>query len=171
MAPSMLFLIGIVPATFLVFGVYVMKRNHDFSSMDAAVKAFKVYALIVLIFCALGSVYFGFKVLTATRGYYYGEVFFIYLVSAAIAYGYIVAVDILFYDPLKKHSDWVAVNGIFSSRRKYAEAASGVHIIKGEKFRQYSVADELTKWAKLKEDGYISEDEFNEARAKLLRRQ
>ena len=45
-----------------------------------------------------------------------------------------------------------------------------VDIIKGEKLKQYSVADELMKWAKLKEEGHISEDEFNEARAKLLKR-
>ena len=42
--------------------------------------------------------------------------------------------------------------------------------IKGEKLKQYSVADELIKWAKLKEDGHISEEEFNEARKKLLKR-
>ena len=37
-----------------------------------------------------------------------------------------------------------------------------VDIIKGEKLKHYSVADELMKWAKLKEEGHISEDEFNE---------
>ena len=47
---------------------------------------------------------------------------------------------------------------------------SEVDIIKGEKLKQYSVADELIKWGKLKEDGHISEDEFNEAREKLLKR-
>ncbi len=33
-----------------------------------------------------------------------------------------------------------------------------------------SVADELLKWAKLKEDGHISEEEFKEARDKLLKK-
>ena len=35
--------------------------------------------------------------------------------------------------------------------------------------QQYSVADELMKWGKLKEEGHISEDEFNQAKAKLLK--
>ena len=35
---------------------------------------------------------------------------------------------------------------------------------------QVSVADELLKWAKLKEDGHISEEEFQEARDKLLKK-
>ena len=42
-------------------------------------------------------------------------------------------------------------------------------IIKSEKLKQYSVADELLKWAKLKEDGHITEEEFDEARKSLLK--
>jgi hypothetical protein len=74
---------------------------------------------------------------------------------------------------MNTHSEWVEKNGIFSSKRKSSTSEpepSDVDIIKGEKLKQYSVADELIKWAKLKEDGHISEDEFNKARAKLLKR-
>ncbi len=63
---------------------------------------------------------------------------------------------------------WVSVKGIFLSKLKSAGAE--INIIKGEKLKQYSVADELLKWAKLKEDGHITEEEFNEARTKLLNR-
>lgn len=45
---------------------------------------------------------------------------------------------------------------------------SEVSIIKGKNFKSYSVADELLKWAKLKEEGHITEGQFNEARNKLL---
>jgi len=45
-----------------------------------------------------------------------------------------------------------------------------VNIIKAEKFKQYSVSDELSKWAKLLEDGHITYHDFNEVRAKLLKR-
>ncbi len=48
--------------------------------------------------------------------------------------------------------------------------APAIDIIKSEKLKQYSVADELLKWAKLKEDGHITEEEFNEARKKILKR-
>ncbi|NLV96712.1 MAG: SHOCT domain-containing protein, partial [Desulfovibrionales bacterium] len=40
--------------------------------------------------------------------------------------------------------------------------------IGGDKLKYYSAADELTKWIKLKEEGHISEEEFNQARKKLL---
>ena len=86
--------------------------------------------------------------------------------------GIFFAVDHLFYSPLKRHSEWVAVNGIFSGKSKSdikSATESEVDIIQAEKLKQYSVADELMKWGKLKEEGHISEDEFNQAKAKLLK--
>lgn len=63
-------------------------------------------------------------------------------------------------------------NGIFSSKVKVVPipTAPNLDIIQGEKLRSYSVADELLKWARLKEEGHISEEEYNEARKKLLKR-
>jgi Sec-independent protein translocase protein TatA len=52
---------------------------------------------------------------------------------------------------------------------KKSTTESEMNIIKGEKLKQYSVADELMKWGKLKEEGLISEEEFNQAKAKLLK--
>ena len=43
-----------------------------------------------------------------------------------------------------------------------------VGIIKADKMKSYSVADELIKWTQLKEDGHITEKEYQEARKKLL---
>jgi hypothetical protein len=67
----------------------------------------------------------------------------------------------------------VVANGIFSNKSKTTPQASpkhGIDILQSQKLKQYSVADELVKWAKLKEDGHISDDEFDEARSKLLGR-
>jgi hypothetical protein len=67
----------------------------------------------------------------------------------------------------------VEINGIFSTKPKHVRrpiAETDLEIIKGEKLKYYSVADELIKWAKLKEDGHISENDFNDARTKLLKR-
>ena len=156
----------------------MMKKNQDFSSIDTAVKNFKGYTWLAFVGGILSSFYYGNKYLSADlsadyRHYTYDEEFFISLNIMGIAFAYLIVVQVLFYSPLKKHREWVVVNGIFSTKSKSDNSASiqsEVHIIKGEKLKQYSVADELMKWAKLKEDGHISEDEFNEARAKLLKR-
>lgn len=172
LTPSIVFLFGLVPAIFLAFGIYMMKKNQDFSSIDTAVKNFKGYAWLALIGCTLSSLYFGYKLFIEEESWY-GDQFFGSLFFSVTAFAYLIAVETLFYSPLKKHSEWVTVNDFFSTKPKSAingGAESEVDIIKGEKLKQYSVADELIKWAKLKEDGHISEDEFNEARAKLLKR-
>ena len=171
--PSLVFLFGVIPAIFLAFGIYMMKKNQDFSSIDTAVKNFKGYTWLALIVCSLSSVYFGNKYFTAEHSYDYKWEFSISLVSVAISFAYLVVIQILFYTPLSKHSEWVSVNGIFSTKIKSVKIDGGeskVKIIDGENLKKYSVANELIKWASLKEDGHISEVEFNDAKAKLLNR-
>lgn len=150
-----------------------MKKNEDFSSIDTAVRNFKGYAWLALIGCALSSLYWGNKHFNHENDWYYDDEFFTSLIITLIPFAYLIVVQVLFYNPLKKHCEWVEVNGIFSTKPKSDQGVgtpSEVDIIKGEKLKQYSVADELLKWAKLKDDGHISEDEFNEAREKLLKR-
>lgn len=173
MAPSIIFLFGVIPAIFLGFGIYMMKKNQDFSSIDTAVKNFKGYTWLALIGCALSSLYWGNKYFSEEHRWYYYDNFFAWLIFAGIAFAYLIVVQVLFYSPMNRHREWVEVNGIFSTKPKSDKSSvnqSEVDIIKGEKLKQYSVADELIKWAKLKEDGHISEEEFNEARIKLLKR-
>jgi len=184
LAPTIFFLVGIIPAIFLAFGIYMMKKNQDFSSIDTAVKNFKWYVLFILLCCILSSLYWGNMYFNQEDSYInssqryipyhrYDDEFFFSLAFSAIAFGYFIAVEFLFYRPLKKHSKWVATNGIFSAKSKSGtnpDIESEMDIIKGEKLKQYSVADELIKWAKLKEEGHITEEEFNQVRAKLLKR-
>ncbi|MGO2501463.1 MAG: SHOCT domain-containing protein [Lactococcus cremoris] len=178
LAPSVVFGVGAIPALFIGFGVFMLKKHEDFSHVQTAARNSKAYISLLLTGCILAAVYFGSTYgnpdHTSSYGRWYNEdEFIVSLVFSGIALTYIILINILFLKPLVSHSEWVEKNGIFSSRSKSAISEpkhSDVDIIKGEKLKQYSVADELTKWAKLKEDGHISESEFNEARAKLLRR-
>jgi len=172
--PSIIGLFGIVPIIFLIFGLFMAKKNEDFSHIEIAVKNFKFCAALPLI----GSMFFAMYFIGSNddRDHRFDSLstnlaicFFV----AAIAISYLIAVQILFVNPLRQHSDWVKKNGIFSSKSKTSMSFLGeseVDIIKGEKLKSYSVADELLKWAKLKEAGHISEEQFNEARTKLLKR-
>ena len=174
LVPSIVLLAGVVPVIFLAFGIYMMKKNKDFSSIDTAVRNFKGYTWLALIGCLLVSLYWAYIYFTEDGiGRSYGDLLIVWLIFSAIAFAYLMFVQFLFYVPLNNHSDWVEVNGVFSTKQKLAtktDVESELDIIKGEMLKQYSVADELLKWAKLKEDGHISEDEFKEARAKLLNR-
>ena len=90
--------------------------------------------------------------------------------TAGVSFAYVLILNRLFFLPLERHREWVAVNGIFSNTPRSTPAQSEVDIIRGERMKSFSVADELIKWAKLKEDGHISEQEYNDARKKLLQR-
>ena len=173
MLPSVVSLAGVLPAIFLGFGIYMMKKNQDFSSIDASVKIFRGYVWLALIVGIFIMFYYLVKAAGGSEWHRESENFFIsLLLCVAIPIIYLIAVDHLFYSPLKRHSEWVAVNGIFSGKPKSdikSATESEMDIIKAEKLKQYSVADELMKWGKLLEEGHISEDEFNQAKAKLLK--
>ncbi len=165
MLPTILFLIGIVPALFLIFGIMMMKKNKDFSHIITAVKSFRWYVGFVLIGCLAVS-FFLFS-----SDYFYEEDAYLFLALAVTCCVYLILVKFLFVNPLYKHKNWVELHGIFTTRTKDASqilAQGDTDSIGGDKLKYYSAADELTKWIKLKEEGHISEEEFNQARKKLL---
>jgi hypothetical protein len=173
LAPSVVFGVGAIPALFIGFGIFMMKKNEDFSHVSTAVRNFRGYTSLLLVGCILSAAYCATTLNAEDSWRRQDEELIISLIFAGICIVYLTIVKTLFLNPLTSHSEWVEVNGMFSAKAKSdpkTKTESEVNIIKGEKLKQYSVADELIKWGKLKEDGHISEDEFNEAREKLLKR-
>ena len=179
--PAVGFVVGIIPAIFLIFGLFMMKKNESFSHIETAVRVFNGYTSLALIICLLITTYNTNNYLTyipdPNSSYSYKDSYFEYvilsLLATAVPITYLILISQLFYKPLRKHQEWVAANGIFSSKPKEVKKIadrSELDIIKGEKFKTYSVADELLKWTKLKEEGQVSEQEFNDAKNKLLAR-
>ncbi len=173
--PTLFFLIGIIPAIFLVFGVFMMRKNFDFSHIETATKNFRINIKLIIALNVLSALFAAVK-LGDGEGYIsgVGEMSFMLtfsLIAITVCLFYISISNKLFLEPLRRHKDWVEKNGIFSSKAKHFKSdlkSSEISIIRGEKLRSFSVADELLKWAKLKEDGNITEQEYNEARKKLL---
>lgn len=168
--PSLFFIVGIIPAIFLIFGLVMMKKNSDFSHIETAVRIYKGYVYIALIGSGLFALYFATTLGASDRWDRQTEEFILSTALAGIALLYIILLNVLFLNPLRCHAQWVEANGIFSGKAKTVPDTNDVDIIKGERLRTFSVADELIKWAKLKEDGHITEQEFNDARKKLLQR-
>lgn len=164
---------GVIPAIFLVFGIFMMKKTQEFSHIETAVKNFKIYMQLALVVGALFTLYWGNKYFTHEGSYSrYDDEFFVSLSLSFVPIFYIVIINKLFYEPLKEHREWLGING-FLANKKFFETSNkqmDVDIIKGEKLKSYSVADELIKWAKLKEDGHITQEEYDEARKKLLKK-
>jgi hypothetical protein len=91
--------------------------------------------------------------------------------SSLIAAAFSFFSTVLFLEPLRSHQDWLTKEGFFAARSVAATPApTNIDIIKGERLKSFSVADELLKWAKLLDDGLVSQEEFDEVRKKLLQR-
>lgn len=155
-----------------MFGIFMNNKKKDFSNIRAAFKNVRIY--IYIIHLALACLIFFCIYIATDRLEYFsirkvihtdevrGSIFLL-----LISFFYQWLFQNLFYKTLANHSTWVSRNGIFfNSNKKKPEDMS---IIKGGRLKQYSVADELIKWAQLKENGHITEDEYNKARAKLLK--
>lgn len=173
LAPAVIFVVGVVPALFLGFGIFMTKKHEDFSHIATAVRNFRGYTLLLLIGSIIFAAYFATTLNEEDSWKRYDDEFVGWSIAAVVCVAYLIVVNTLFLNPLANHRSWVEINGIFSTKPRSVKAPTNaveMDIIKGEKLKQYSVADELLKWAKLKEGGHISEQEFNEARAKLLKR-
>lgn len=182
-----LMIVGSIPALIIIFSVFMTKKNADFSHIDTASKFIKGVFLLGLIPATGASIYLLYEGVSrygdgsGWDAKYYGNAleyaffrqdFGISILIVAAICTYLLCVHYLFHMPLNRHANWVEINPIFFKGSKSTKAVKQreMDIIKGEKLKQYSVADELLKWAKLKEDGHISEEEFQEAREKLLKK-
>lgn len=161
---------GVIPLSFILFGLFMLRRTKDFSHIETASRNSKIYCWMFLLGFIIAIVYAKVEVYFEQPSS--GDIV-AYSVFVGIAAAYILAIHYLFLSPLRRHREWILQNGILFYRSKEQSKINdggNVEIIKGERLHSFSVADELLKWAKLKEEGYISEQEFDEARAKLLRK-
>jgi len=76
--------------------------------------------------------------------------------------------NILFFDPLQRHKNWVVNKGIFTNPSTKREESNDIDIIGRDNLSAFSVADELIKWNDLREKGLITQSEFEKAKQKLL---
>ena len=144
MAPSVFFIVGLIPAIFLAFGIFMMKKNEDFSSVETTAKQFKGYVWLGLIGCLIGSLYNIYQYAhdeSYLREYAFKDAV-AFLVACAVPLAYLAFVDLLFLLPLRAGSEWIPYNGIFSKNSKppthlniniNININSEIDIIKGER--------------------------------------
>lgn len=149
-------MVNIIPVLILGFGVYLMKKNRDFSHIETAVRHFNIATLVISVITLFTLLSMSIDI----EGYF---------ILVGIPLLTLPITHFLFYVPLRNQREWAASNGIFSSKRKTVEKNTAIDApVQEPNGDQKSVADELLKWSKLKEDGHISDEEFNQAKSKLL---
>jgi len=95
-----------------------------------------------------------------------------FVIMLALALVFAILAMLLLYK-FKVHPVVKAVSAIAFTRIKNVfhplrKNGGTTNIIKKDSLKSYSVADELLKWAKLRDEGHISKAEFDAARKKIL---
>ena len=168
LAPSLLYYFsGVIPAVYLAFGVFMMHKNKDFTFIDIAMKRYKFYCYVLSAALALYAIA-SLTGLTGKSRFRSEDDFFIYIFLALVPLASIKITNFLFYKPLFSHSEWVSVRGVFSTKEtiltSQIESNTSSQFVKST-----SIASELEKLSKLKSDGHISEEEFINAKNKILK--
>lgn len=83
----------------------------------------------------------------------------------------ITLIDFLFFDVLKRHEKWIIENGLFSDfKNEKSIIEKTTEKIQSLKKEPQNSADELLKWAELKEKGVISNEEFQKIKENIVGR-
>lgn len=155
-----------LPIVFILaaYAVYAMKVDKNFNSIINAKKYisyFLIFAMIVLILIAvplIGLLLSG----DFNNAFDHPQLIL-------IAFFNIVVISLiynsLFFDIMEKHRHFIVKNGIFAD----GSSNTKVDILGREGINSFSIADELLKWNELLEKKMITQNEFNEAKEKILK--
>lgn len=157
-AASCVTLVGIIPVLIIVVGAVQAFKSGD-------VKNMKVSARFVQILVVSGALICVVVAMCNASPYNDPSMIMVFaIVMGLIAY---ITIQFLWIDPFTRQLPvWQAARAVKKANAKTEEK----RIIGRDSLTPYSVADELLKWSKLREDGLITEDEYQEARMKLLGR-
>lgn len=164
--------VGALALLFVAFGLVMAHRARDASHIEAAARNVSatlwlavagalVMATGLLIAVALDPT--AYEADDALIGAGVG------FALAGVAFLYVLATRRLFLRPLLSHRDWIARHGL-ALRDRAAEPPppAQVPILGSMGLATYSVADELAKWVRLRDDGHVTPEEFAGARRSLL---
>lgn len=148
---------GIIPSIILLIGFFISKRDANIETLKKAIRICKFYASLTAIIVIGVTIY----IFINDEYYRQDPLSYIILPMFLCLFGlflYLLFLDLLFYKPLINNSYFV-----FSSEKK-----TQLNILGSENMKSYSVADELLKWKELKDQGLISESEFEDMKKKII---
>jgi zinc-ribbon domain len=146
-------IVGIIPVLIMTVGAVLAIKSGD-------AKNLKVTARFAQIIAILGALICGFIAVNENHADT-GE-----RLGWSVAIGSVaLIIEFLWIGPLTRQLPvWR------DARSQKKTTATKARIIGRASLTPYSIADELLKWTKLREDGLITEDEYQEARMNLLNR-
>lgn len=165
---------GIIPIIICLGLIFIIKKDKSIKSLESGKKIFFGYLIllgfILSISCfVVAQDYAEFssseRYLRYARNY---NILGLIVVPLGAYLIYLIS-NILFFNIIKKHEEWIINNGIFADfkgEKSFIEKTTEkIQTIQKE---STNTADELLKWAELKEKGLITDEEFQKAKEKIL---
>ncbi|WP_445406169.1 SHOCT domain-containing protein [Acinetobacter seifertii] len=149
---------GVVPVLILILGFFLARRDQKISTLKASIMWCKYYLYLTAVIICLCALY----VVFIEHSYAPSEIFQ-YVIVPLVAFlllpiSYFLFLEHLYSRPIQNNPS------TFLGSRKRDELS----ILRTENMKSYSVADELLKWKELKDQGLITEKEFNEMKKKII---
>lgn len=165
---------GIIPIIICLGLIFIIKKDKSIKSLESGKKIFLGYLIILGFILSISCFvvaqdYAEFS--SSERYLRYARNYNILglLVVPLGAYLIYLISNILFFNIIKKHEEWIINNGIFADfkgEKSFIEKTTEkIQTIQKE---STNTADELLKWAELKEKGLITDEEFQKAKEKIL---
>ena len=167
MISSFLFLL-VASSFFFGFGIiltFIYLAFFYISKKDKKIKyLYNVKKILLLYICTLLVI----SIITALAVRYNDVTYTILIILLTKSIIYFLS-DILYFNIIKRHEKWILNNGIFADykgEKSFIEKTTEkIQTIKKE---STNTADELLKWAELKEKGLITDEEFQKGKEKIL---
>ncbi len=177
MAPAVVLMVGIVPAVLLTYGLVMTLLRSDFSQLKLAVRncnyllnAAAILAAItfIVVFCVI---VFDNKFDITRWPSRDKDVLFIAGITIIGSIGYKNIIQRFFLAPLTEHKEWLVSFKMptFKPRTKKI-GDRGFRVVVDKPLASAQVIDDIARWEKLKEEGRITKEEFDEIRIKILQR-
>ena len=165
---------GIIPIIICLGLIFIIKKDKSIKSLESGKKIFLGYLIILGFILSISCFvvaqdYAEFssseRYLRYARNY---NILGLIVVPLGAYLIYLIS-NILFFNIIKKHEEWIINNGIFADfkgEKSFIEKTTEkIQTIQKE---STNTADELLKWAELKEKGLITDEEFQKAKEKFL---
>ncbi|WP_347454755.1 SHOCT domain-containing protein [Acinetobacter thermotolerans] len=164
-----IFIVGLIPAILLITGYCLMRRESNIEVLNKFSNLINSYINIVYVCIVIWGVSAFFLYCIEENGKINIEGILIFgsilLLMLATTYLYEFTIEKCFFEVLLNHREWIEKNGIFSYDQS---KTTQMNIFKSENLKSYSVADELLKWKKLKDEGLVTNEEYEIMKKKIL---
>lgn len=170
-------LVGLLPAGILVFGLAMSLKGGNTAYLKTSTKLVSGFGKALLVLsAAVGCLFFVLFLSAGSHELFYRDSVSFYpsrvslaaFIVAALSWAAVLALRHLWLNPLLRQFDAIRSFLFGIQIPEMPKRPKVQKIMSRDGLQPYSVADEIAKWKALHDQGVIDDDEYRQARSRLL---